>query len=105
MRSGFITEDIVTIHNECCRMLEQLKYTWKSNIIDDNTITYLGENNTHKIYLLLKQSRNGVVKVTIELDLPVRKIADYEKRKHLESSFLNSLTAFIDKSEPVFIGV
>jgi hypothetical protein len=64
-------------------MFNQLQYeTCFTTNQDEEAIRIAAVKKDHKVTLLLKLVRKGLVKVTIEVDRPIKKIADYEEKKN-----------------------
>lgn len=106
MKSRFFDEDFSISKQFSLRMLNQLQYeTSYTSDLEEEAIRIVAIKEDHKVSLLLKQARKGMVKVTIEVDRPIKKIADYEERKRLEISLINSLEAYICASDEFVLGV
>ncbi len=90
----------------CLKMFDRLQYeTSYSCDINQECMNILAVKNDHKVLMLLRQVRKGMLKVTIEVERPIKKIADYEEKKRLEISLINSLEAYICASDEFVLGV
>lgn len=106
MRSRFFDENFSITTRFSLRMLNQLQYeTSYSTDLNQVSMKIVAIKRDHNVLLTLKQARKGMVKVTIEVERPIKIIADYEERKRLEISLLNSLEAYTCTSDEFVLGI
>ena len=86
-------------------MLHQLNYTVHTTRVTEEEISMEGLRGDNRIIVLLKQSRKGMVKATVEVEKPIKCIADYEERKRLEISLIASLDAYTEVADEYTLGV
>ena len=106
MRSRFFDENISNIIAISKKVLGQLKYDYQcsENSMEESAVI-IGLKNDYKLKLELKQARKGIVKVTVEVEKPIKTILDYENKKRLEVSLLNSIDTFLQPAGEIELGI
>ena len=106
MKSRFFDENFKILSGYCFRMMQQLQYEYGFTTDQKNeSMNINGLKSDHVVNIQLREARKGMVKVTLEVVRPVKKVADYEERKRLEISLLNALEAYVSEPEEYMHGV
>lgn len=106
MRARFYDESLNNMLGICKKILDQLGYTCNCRVeMPEEILVINGNKDDKKIILLVKQAGKGFVKVTVEMEMPVRTIQDYEKKKRSEVALLNSIDAFLHPVAEVELGI
>ena len=106
MRARFFDDSLNNMFTICKKMLDQLEYTYNCRVdMPEECLLISGNKNDYNLVLLIKQARKGLIKVTVEIKMPIRSILDYEKKKKAEVSLLNSIEIFLQPTEEVELGI
>ena len=106
MRSRLYDDELNSLTRAVQKMFNQLDLEFhKQTTQNGSSVLFFSMKENKKIFLTLKTARKGFIKCTVEVQMPVNSIADYEFRKTFEISLLNSLEAFVGYEEKEVLGV